>query len=188
VHHCGIDATRPRGHTALTGAVDAQLAVKRDAADHIVVAVEWMKDGPEGAQVTSRLEPITVGTDVDGDEITSCYVSPVEGVPQSPTKPPRLPKAAQTALRALVEAIEECGEPAPASNHIPPGIRVTTLDRWRQYAYDRGISASPEPRARQQAFHRATEHLIGASIAVVWQNYVWRGRGGEQGGEHTNTL
>src|SRR5215213_6257314 len=32
VHHCGIDGTRPRGHTSLTGAVEAQLAVKRDAA------------------------------------------------------------------------------------------------------------------------------------------------------------
>ena len=31
VHHCGIDTSRPRGHTSLTGAVDAQLAVKRDA-------------------------------------------------------------------------------------------------------------------------------------------------------------
>ena len=30
VHHCGVDGTRPRGHTSLTGAVDAQLAVKRD--------------------------------------------------------------------------------------------------------------------------------------------------------------
>jgi len=33
VHHCGVDGTRPRGHTSLTGTVDAQLAVKRDAAD-----------------------------------------------------------------------------------------------------------------------------------------------------------
>jgi RecA-family ATPase len=29
VHHCGIDGTRPRGHTSLTGAADAQVAVKR---------------------------------------------------------------------------------------------------------------------------------------------------------------
>ena len=29
VHHCGIKL-RPRGHTSLTGAADAQLAVKRD--------------------------------------------------------------------------------------------------------------------------------------------------------------
>jgi hypothetical protein len=31
VHHCGIEGTRPRGHSSLTGAADAQLAVKRDA-------------------------------------------------------------------------------------------------------------------------------------------------------------
>ncbi len=27
VHHCGLDETRPRGHTSLPGAVDAQLSV-----------------------------------------------------------------------------------------------------------------------------------------------------------------
>src|SRR5262245_37115718 len=36
VHHCGVDGTRPRGHTSLTGTVDAQLAVKRDAADNVL--------------------------------------------------------------------------------------------------------------------------------------------------------
>jgi RecA-family ATPase len=41
VHHCGIEGTRPRGHTSLTGAADAQLAVRRDGADNIVVAVEF---------------------------------------------------------------------------------------------------------------------------------------------------
>ena len=56
VHHCGIDGTRPRGHTSLTGAVDAQLAVKRDGAGNIEVKVEWMKDGPEGDTIWSRLE------------------------------------------------------------------------------------------------------------------------------------
>ena len=38
VHHCGIDGTRPRGHTSLGGAVDAQLAVKRNAAGAVSTA------------------------------------------------------------------------------------------------------------------------------------------------------
>jgi RecA-family ATPase len=29
VHHCGIDGSRPRGHTSLTGAIDVQIAVAR---------------------------------------------------------------------------------------------------------------------------------------------------------------
>jgi hypothetical protein len=47
---------RPRGHTSLTGAVDVQLAVKRDNAGIITVKVEWLKDGQEGAEIVSRLE------------------------------------------------------------------------------------------------------------------------------------
>jgi RecA-family ATPase len=36
IHHCGVEATRPRGHTSLTGAADAQVAVKRDQTDNIL--------------------------------------------------------------------------------------------------------------------------------------------------------
>jgi len=84
-----------------------------------------------------------------------------------------LPKAAQTALRALEEAIAECGSPAPASNHIPATVRVTSLDTWRQYAYRRGISPSEKPRARQAAFARGSEHLVGEQIAAIWDDAVW---------------
>jgi AAA domain len=42
VHHCGINDSRPRGHTSLTGAADAQLSVKRDYAGNILVTVEFI--------------------------------------------------------------------------------------------------------------------------------------------------
>jgi AAA domain len=80
VHHCGIDATRPRGHTSLSGALDAQLAVKRDKADNILVTLELMKDGLEGSEIASRLQAIDVAIDIDGDPITSCVVVPVEAM------------------------------------------------------------------------------------------------------------
>ena len=83
VHHCGIDGTRPRGHTSLTGAVDAQLAVKRNGDGDIDVKVEWMKDGPEGDQIASKLETLEVGLDEDGEEITSCCIVPAEPSPKS---------------------------------------------------------------------------------------------------------
>ncbi|HVQ80044.1 MAG TPA: hypothetical protein VMS82_08865, partial [Pseudolabrys sp.] len=88
------------------------------------------------------------------------------------SKAPRLAKAAQTALRALVEAISECGDIPPASNHIPAGVRVVTIDQWRQYAYLMGISTSVEDRAKQQAFKRASEHLIGGRHVGFWDGQV----------------
>ena len=78
VHHCGVDGSRPRGHTSLTGAADAQHAVSRDGADNIVVTVEWMKDGPEGDVIVSRLEHVDLGADTDGESVSSCVVVPGE--------------------------------------------------------------------------------------------------------------
>jgi hypothetical protein len=99
VHHCGVEGTRPRGHTSLTGAVDAQLAVRRDAADNVIVTVEWMKDGAEGDVITSRLERVEVGADIDGDPISSCVIVPAEAVPAS--SEPKLSKNQQTMFSIL---------------------------------------------------------------------------------------
>ena len=74
IHHCGVAGDRPRGHTSLTGAVDAQLAVKRDDEGVIRVKVEWLKDGQEGAEIASGLEQVELGTDSYGDPIVSCVV------------------------------------------------------------------------------------------------------------------
>jgi hypothetical protein len=133
-----------------------------------------MKDGEEGAVLASKLEPIDVGTDIDGDTISSCVIVPVEQVvAQRQAKSGQMPKAAQIALRALEEAISEQGKLPPASNHIPACVRVVTLAVWRQQAYRRGISASDEDRAKQQAFKRAADHLIGSTHVAVWDEHVW---------------
>ncbi len=173
VHHCGVDGSRPRGHTSLTGAADAQLSVARDTAENIVVTVECAKDGPQGDTVVSRLEAVEVGIDDDGEPITSCVVVPVEASVQPAPKQRLRSKAAQIALHALVETINEVGEPAPASGRIPANARVTTIQRWRENAYRRGISTSEEPRARQTAFKRASEQLIGEGRVGVWDDYSW---------------
>jgi hypothetical protein len=176
IHHCGVDDTRPRGHTSLGGNLDAQLAVKRDTARNVVVEVEWMKDGDsEGDTIISKLERIELGPDEDGNEMSSCVVVPVEdtasAVPKAKGKT-RLPKAARTALRALTEALDEVGSVPPASNHIPSNVKTVTFDQWRQYAYARGISTGEE-RAKQQAFSRATECLIGDEHVDSWQEQAW---------------
>ena len=76
IHHCGVSGDRPRGHSSLTAAADAQLAVKRDDEGVIRVKVEWLKDGQEGAEIASGLEKVELGTDSYGDPIVSCVVVP----------------------------------------------------------------------------------------------------------------
>ena len=173
VHHCGIDGTRPRGHSSLTGSADAQLAVKRDSAGNILVTVEWMKDGAEGDVIGSRLEVIEVGADADGEPITSCVVAAVEAPPsRDRARAARLPKAAQTAMRALSEALED-GIAAPSSRKIPNGVKVVSVAAWREQAYRRGISTSDDLDSKRKAFQRASEHLIGVGRVGIWDNFAW---------------
>jgi hypothetical protein len=79
VHHCGHDAQRPRGHSSLGGAADAQLSITRTPDDHIIAEVEFMKDGEgEGDQIVSLLKLVEIETNNDGDPITSRVVVPCD--------------------------------------------------------------------------------------------------------------
>jgi hypothetical protein len=100
VHHCGVDATRPRGHTSLTGAVEVQLAVKKSDDGIVTVTVERAKDLEEGAEIYSRLESVVVGVDPDGDELTSLVVVPTEAAPIA-SSGPKLTKNQQTMYSIL---------------------------------------------------------------------------------------
>jgi hypothetical protein len=100
VHHCGIDGSRPRGSTALSGAVDAQLSVKRNALDAIIVEVEFQKDGPAGDMIASRLKPVDVGKDADGETISSCVIEPAD-VPKAVDAGPKLTPNQKTMYRIL---------------------------------------------------------------------------------------
>ena len=160
---------------------DVQIRVKRDAAANIVAEVELAKDGETGLQFVSRLKVVKVGVDPDRDPITSCVIEAVEGDVQiAKSNRPRLPKGAQIALRALQKAIDEVGAIPPAADNIPAKVKTVTVDQWRQYAYRIGISTSDEPRAKRQAFQRASETLLAGKEIAIWEPQVWLARRGEK--------
>jgi hypothetical protein len=170
VHHCGIDSTRPRGHTSLAGAVDAQIAVKRDVADNIIATVERMKDGPEGDIVPSKLESLEVGVDTDGDPITSCVIVPVEGDVARQVTTRKLSDRHRLALDALAECN---AEPLPTEYGLPTGLAGVRIDAWREELFSRGILDSDGKNPRQD-FRRIKEalqarKLIGLRDALVWR-------------------
>lgn len=172
IHHCGINGERPRGHTSLTGACDAQIAVRRDPAGRIVATVEHMKDGAEGDSINSQLVVVEVGTDEDGEAITSCVVEPAEAT-SAPAKATRLSPAQARALQLLADAIDKAGEIPPASNHIPTNTLCVTETLWREYCNKGAVSSSDDADARRMAFKRAAEGLIAAGRVGKWGEYVW---------------
>jgi hypothetical protein len=176
IHHCGVDGTRPRGHTGLTGAADAQLAVKRDADKSILVTLELMKDGPEGDMMRLGLKVVDVGLDDYGKQIRSCVIehldAPAAGERREQAK--QLPAAQKIALQLLNEAVIAAGEVPPSSpNHIPAATSCVKEDLWRRYCYAGDISGGDTEDAKRMAFMRAAKALRAAGRVGKWEEWVW---------------
>jgi hypothetical protein len=123
VHHCGVDGSRPRGHTSMTGTCTAQIAVRKDETTGLAQAtVEFMKEGPADAVIAFQLKPVEVGTDEDGDPQESCVV--VEAAAASASSGNgALSKNQQTMFSILYDA----------------GPHGLTLADWNKAAREAGI-------------------------------------------------
>lgn len=176
IHHCGTAGDRPRGHTSLTGAIDAQFSVKRDVDNSILVSLELMKDGEEGGMMRGALRVVEVGEDDNGKPITSCVIEHLDA-PTAATrtlvKPKKLPAAQARALAMLNEAILTASEIPPACNHIPSDTRCVREELWRRYCYQGGISAGDTQQARHKAYSKAAETLIADGLVGAWDDWRW---------------
>ena len=124
VHHCGLEGTRPRGHTSLTGATDCQISVRKRESGIVTAETELMKDGAAETKITSRLEPLTVGMDSDKEPITSCVIVPVDASEAAAAEPEaRLSKNAATMFSILKDA----------------GAEGLTVDQWNEQAREAGL-------------------------------------------------
>lgn len=173
IHHCGIDGTRPRGHTSLTGAADTQIQIQRDGSGLILAKVEWMKDGPEDYENKSRLEVVEIGLDEDGDAVTTCVINASADEPEDPKA--KLSAPLYLALVALKTAVGEMGE-VSGQSHIPSSAKCVPVAVWRRFYNLRSVGEEADKEtqaARQKAFKRASTELLARGIVGSWNDLVW---------------
>ena len=179
VHHCGYDDTRPRGHSSLPGAVDAQLAVTR-IEEIVTVTVEMMRDGPEDTQVVSEAEVIEVGQDQNGKTLTSLVIVPsdVEAAAKEQRGWPRGLTVFHTALKSALVANGETFQ--PEAGVLPVKAVEQSWVRDRFYAnYAEGEEDSGRRTAKlRQAFNRALAEAQQRGIArfvrtATGQSMLW---------------
>ena len=105
VHHSGKDSSKgARGWSGLRAAADAEIEVMRSE-DARAATVTKLKDGEDSASFGFRLHTVTVGLDLDGDEITSCVLEHNDGGRPSKRKEPK-GKNERLAIRLLTELID----------------------------------------------------------------------------------
>ena len=165
VHHSGKDAARGlRGHSSLLGALDAAICVDRSGASSVR---RWTlaksKDSEDGIGAAFSLHRVDLGTDADGDTVSSCVVRRVEGEQRETA---RLSRSLQHGLDSLKEALagEESGR--------------VHVDAWRTIFY-RGHWADSQS-AKRSAFHRARTDLVASGLIGVADDEYFLPSQGEQ--------
>jgi hypothetical protein len=170
IHHCGVDGTRPRGHTSLAGAADVQIAVSRGATGIVIMTVEWMKDGDaEGNSIAFRLDRVSVGKNEDGDDISSCIVVPVEdNITAKVEKRPKLSPNDELARRALADIAADQGKSPSPTWGLPNGVQVVATEAWRTTLISRDIVQNDRRRFWDMKNRLKVKNVIAERDELVW--------------------
>lgn len=181
VHHTGKDATKgARGHSSLFAALDTGLEVQYDEeTGERSLKLAKQKDEEDSRRWGFRLKSVALGTDGDGDPITSCVVEYTDA-PQ----PARRDKGQQASEAIVLEALRVVlstdGVKPPAGVPAPAGAYVAPLKLVRERAYQIGLSKEGEgASAKRNRWNRAVEKLAAPGVAKlgVWDDET-NGKGG----------
>lgn len=110
VHHTGKDASKGlRGHSSLHAALDGALEVERSNTSRCWSAAK-VKDGEDSRQIPFKLNVVDLGTDQDGDPITSCAAGPDAAAIFRPSPPSGAnQKTAFAAIQLLLRTSSDTG-------------------------------------------------------------------------------
>ena len=174
VHH-GTQATngsKPRGHGSLTGADDALIEVAKLADGTRTATVVHAKDDADGDRFGFKLEPANLGTDPDGDPITTLTVTALTEPGEAPGKAVRLTDNEQIALACLDRAIAAEAVLATVGDNFEER-RVATATSWRAWFYQKGKPDESQD-TKLKAFNRARDGLIAKGRVTCQDSFVWR--------------
>ncbi|SIQ11291.1 Primase C terminal 2 (PriCT-2) [Aromatoleum tolulyticum] len=159
IHHPGKDVSKGmRGHSSLFAALDVVIEVTREG-DQRTWRVAKSKDGQDGTAHPFRLVTVNLGTDADGDPVTSCIVES-DDRPMLPRPSAKLTRAQRIAMQALREAAKTPEQLAGST------CMTATEDQWRQRAYQLGISSADSTDAKRKAFIRARDEIIDRGLVI----------------------
>ena len=174
ISHTGKDEKRgARGSNAQDGDVDVMVQISGDEIK--VATVTKANDQAEGVLTKFKAEIAVLGTDQDGDEITTAIISadPCGSADSKSSKRAKLTQTERRALDMLTNAIVDVGKDPPPSSEFPWKIKVVPTDTWRTYCERGGLSESDTDAAFRMAFKRVTLSLANKHRIGMLDGHVW---------------
>ncbi len=170
VHHTGKDSAKGlRGHSSLLAALDVAIEVKRgDSLRSWEIAKA--KDAGDGDTFPFKLSIVELGTDTDGEPVTSCIVDST--IPQGALKPkaPKQPQGANQvlALREIRRLIKSEGVERNCGFLYTAAVPLSrALEEVAKGLADVEPKRKPE-RAAAAVNGLAAKRIIGSRDEIVW--------------------
>jgi len=179
IHHQGKNADAGmRGSSALHGAADAEWSISVEAGVRTVKLVK-SKEGADDLSWTFDLETVEVGTDDDGEPITTCVVSNVSDPTFGGTKRTAratVPASQKLFIASLDSVLGEAGEGIRPFGSDGPIVRAVRRDAARD-EFIRNHAADDHG-ARRKAFSRALNAASASKLVLSADlggtTYLWR--------------
>jgi hypothetical protein len=181
LHHLNADGKRLRGSTAIYANLDQVIAVSEDEESKVRTAkVIKQKEDEGGAKIDFELLSVELGRDGDDKPITSCVILPVgekAAVKEAKGKAFFIRDTERLAFSALLRALDEHGEPAPAGLPVPPTVRVVKVKAWFEAYMALAVHKSEDDRQRksaaQKALARASNSFLQFGVVGRENPYAW---------------
>lgn len=173
------EAKRPRGHGSQWGGADAVFHVSgdRDAPARRVHVLK-QKDSDPGPDILFTLKQVGIGTDEDGERVTSCIVEESDVEPSQLSGGRRLSPKERVVLSALERTLIESGKFPPAT--IPDNVlnrartgKVVALSEWRSAALSTLSNSDTKSDTPRRNFDRYRDKLQASEIIGVWEDWAW---------------
>ena len=173
VHHTGKDATKGlRGHSSLHAALDAAIVVTREG-ERREWATAKSKDGADDQGHPFHLEVVEIGSDEEGEPITSCIVMGEEHAGDAVRRalPPKSgnQRIIWDALGDVFRAAG-CYAPEGAPKELPPGRPCILIDAAIDATRSRLVCDAKRQTERTQT---AITGLINRGNLIHREGWLW---------------
>ena len=170
IHHSGKDTSKgARGSGSLRAASDTEIELTREG-PVIMASQRKQRDMQIGDPFAYTLRSVVIGTDEDGDPVTSAIVVPTE----APAKrAPRLKGHALIAMQAFGDALALHGV-VKTGGDFPANRQCVPLDRWREACDRHSLSSGEGESSKRTAFHKQKTALQTQGVIRILDGFVWR--------------
>lgn len=168
IHHSGKDTSKgARGSGSLRAAADSEIELTRSGG--VIMANDRkQRDKEKGDVFAYKLRSVFLGSDEDGDAVTSAVVTVTKPVKKATHLKGQLliaKQALEAALADHAETIQRQG--------FPKDSQCVSIGKWREFCHRLGLSKGSSDSAARTAFLRAQKALTEKGIVSAFDGFAW---------------